>query len=133
MLLLIQDDKIPIAKVSDFGMSRMIDLEQMSISLSSVRHRTAYLPPEVLNNPKSYDASIDIFMFGVVMVQIAHSVPKVDSVDKRKELLQTITDDHPLKSPDNLFELCVQDVKENRPPAQTVYERIMKIIPKYSF
>ena len=131
VLLLLQEGKIPIAKVSDFGMSRMIDLEQMNISLSSIRHRTAYLPPEVLKNPKSYDASIDIFMFGVVMVQIAHSVPKIDSVEKRKELLETIQDNHPLKSPVDLFEQCVQDVKEHRPKAQMVYETILKIIPKY--
>ena len=133
VLLLIEDGQIPVAKVSDFGMSRMLDLEQMSISLSSMRHRTAYLPPEVLNDPKSYDASIDIFMYGVVIIQIAHSVPRVDSIDKRKELQQTIPDNHPLKCPVDLFELCVKDVKENRPKAQKVYEIIMNIIPKYTF
>ena len=131
ILLLIQDGQIPVAKVSDFGMSKLIDLEQMSISLSSVRHRTAYLPPEVLNDPKSYDASIDIFMFGVVMVQIAHSVPKVDSIDTRQELLRTISDNHPLKNPVDLFELCVKDVKEDRPKAQKVFKIIMDIIPNY--
>jgi serine/threonine protein kinase len=134
VLLLIEDGRqIPVAKVSDFGMSRMLDLEQMSISLSSVRHRTAYLPPEVLIDPKSYDASIDIFMFGVVMVQIAHSVSKVDTIDKRKELLRTIPDSHPLKSPVDLFELCVKDVKEDRPTAQKVYEIIDNIFRKYGF
>ena len=131
VLLLIQDGQVPVAKVSDFGMSRMIDLEQMSYSLSAIRHRIAYLPPEVLSDPKSYDASIDIFMFGVVMVQIAHSVPKVDSIDKRKELLATIPENHPLKSPVDLFELCVKDVKEDRPKAQKLLELLLDIIPKY--
>lgn len=133
VLLLIKDGQIPVAKVSDFGMSRMLDLEQMSISLSSVRHRTAYLPPEVLTDPKSYDASIDIFMFGVVMVQIAHSVSKVDTIEKRKELLRNIPDNHPLKSPVDLFDLCVKDDKEDRPTAQKVYEIIMSIIPNCTF
>ena len=81
ILLNYYDQDIPVAKVSDFGISRVVvKPEQLSHSLTALGHRPGYLPPEASSvDPTDYDSSLDIFMFGVVMTQIASNVPTVDS------------------------------------------------------
>ena len=61
-----------IAKTSDFGMSRILKhFDRMSAKLTLIAgYWAAYYPPELRDDLESYDESIDIFMFGVVMMQL---------------------------------------------------------------
>ena len=88
-----------IAKVSDFGMSRILKhFDRMSSKLTSIAgHRVAYYPPELHDDPGSYNESIDIYMFGVVMTQIACQVSEIKSPRHRRELIRELSESSVLK------------------------------------
>ena len=115
ILLNYSADDIPVAKVTDFGISRKnID---MTHSLTAMGHRLGYLPPEA-QGPKDYDSSLDIFMFGAVMTQIAMKIPTIKSKDKRQELVRELRDTgHPLNP---VVCECLDERKENRPKPSTL-------------
>lgn len=116
---------VPKAKVSDFGMSRIVDPNVMSKSLSALGHRMGYLPKEATldDDDDFYDSSLDIFSFGVIMLQIFNEVPTIKSVKERKNLLKKTGNTCPLR--DSIMQ-CLQDKKEDRPPAN-------KLLPKIRF
>ena len=115
-VLLLHTDGAVIAKVSDFGMSRILDPDCRS--LSTLGHREAFLPPEARKiDSKDYDCSLDIFSFGVVVVQIVTRVSRIVRVADRDELVKRIEVTHPLHS---LIQDCIQYEKENRPNAKHV-------------
>ena len=59
------------AKVSDFGMSKFIDLNKTHIAtLTLCPGAKAYMPPEALNEPPVYTEKLDNFSLGVIIVQI---------------------------------------------------------------
>ncbi len=60
---------VPIAKISDFGMSRLYDPSKLSHTLTAVGHRMGYLPLEAIRLDKeNYDNSVDVFSLGAIMV-----------------------------------------------------------------
>ena len=113
----------PVAKIADFGMSRIIDPETMTHSVSLLDHRNGYLPPEGPN--KDYDLSLDIHMFGVILVQIVHAVQNIKSPEERAELINKIEDSHPLRQ---LIKSCVEIVRSKRPNAETVYKELQNLL-----
>lgn len=118
-ILLNYNQAIPVAKVSDFGISRIIvKSEQLSHSLTALGHRPGYLPPEAFSiDPTDYDSSLDIFMFGVVMTQIASKVPTVDSYHQRQKLVSRLQDQYSLKP---FICQCLRENREDRPSASTL-------------
>ena len=115
-VLLLHTDGAVIAKVSDFGMSRILDPDCRS--LSTLGHRVAHLPPEARQiDSKDYDFSLDIFSFGVVVVQIVTRASRIVRVADRDDLVKKIEVTHPLHS---LIQDCIQYAKENRPNAKHV-------------
>ena len=119
----------PIAKVSDFGMSRILpNFERMSAKLTGiVGGRTAYYPPEIQEDPESYDKSIDVFMFGVVMTQVAHCMPEIVSIKKRKELIAELPESHIMKS---LIVQCVEVEQNKRPSPQVIHLELRVCLDK---
>ena len=115
----------PIAKVSDFGMSRILkDFERMSTKLTAIiGHRAACYPPELHEDPESYDMSIDIFMFGVVMLQTAYKIPYVKSPRCRRELISELSESHTLKKH---IQHCVDLEKNKRPTAKEIHTELKK-------
>jgi serine/threonine protein kinase len=125
-ILLNYNQDIPVAKVSDFGISRIIvKPEQLSHSLTALGHRPGYLPPEAFSiDPTDYDSSLDIFMFGVVMTQIASNVPTVDSYHQRQKLVSQL-DQYSLKP---FICQCLSEKREERPSASTLYLDLLSIL-----
>lgn len=120
---------VPIAKVSDFGISRMIvNPEQLSHSLTSFGHRHGYLPQEVFNYPTDYDASLDIYMFGVVMTQIAKKVPTVNTRHERQKLVAELGQ-HPLKT---CIYQCLHEKKDDRSNAHKLYAKLSSLLESHS-
>ena len=116
-VLLLHTEPIPIAKISDFGMSRILDPDQCR-SLTTLGHREAHLPPEARKiASKNYGASLDIFSFGVVVVQIVTKSSKVAREADRDALVEQIEATHPLC---NLIHDCIQYEKRNRPNAKDI-------------
>ena len=114
-----------IAKVSDFGLSRILKhFDGMSAKLTSItRHRAAYYPSELQEDPESYDESIDIFMFGVVMTQIACRIPEIKSQKHRRELIHKMRESFTLKKH---IEQCIEVEKNKRPPPKDIYTELKK-------
>ena len=58
------------AKITDFGMSKLLDANQRMTPLTMCPGTLAYMPPEALSEPPVYSKKIDCFSFGVLQIQI---------------------------------------------------------------
>ena len=113
VLLNYSDDNMPVAKVTDFGVSRKnID---MTHSLTAINHRPGYLPPEAPEYPVDYDSSLDIFMFGAVMTQIAKKIQAIKSKGERQKIVRELGEVKHLLHP--IICQCLHERKEGRPEA----------------
>ncbi len=111
-ILLKLGQPLPIAKISDFGMSRLLKPSDVSSTLSAVNHRNGYLPPEASRIAgKEYDQSLDVFSLGVIMIQIVNKLETVDSAKDRGLYLAQIPDGNRLKS---IVQNCLNDNQHRR-------------------
>ena len=131
------------AKVTDFGMSKLQSPRSQTDTVcpGSVH----YMSPEALDEPPSYTEKLDIFSFGVLLVQImtrkfpdpgprfrAIHDPRyptpvrvpIREVERRQAHIQLIDDTHPLKF---LALQCLDDNEKNRPTAQELGKRIEEL------
>ena len=119
-ILLTLSQSLPVAKISDFGMSRLLDPYQMSHTLTAVGHRMGYLPPEALRlDSEDYDHSLDVFSLGVIMVQIVCKAETVKTAKDRSFLVSQIPPAHKFKL---TISDCLQEDKEKRPTAINIRE-----------
>ncbi len=80
-VLLKRSQPFPVAKISDFGMSKLLDPSKFNTTIS---HRLGYLPPEARHKDgEDYDETLDVFSLGVIMMQIACRLENVKSVRER--------------------------------------------------
>ena len=119
-VLLRLSQPVPVAKISDFGMSRLLDPSQMSSTLTAVGHRMGYLPPEALRlEDEEYDYSLDVFSLGVIMVQIVLEVETVKTAKDRSLLILQIPITNELKP---IVSDCLQEDRWKRPTARDIRE-----------
>ena len=134
------------AKVSDFGMSKVIEANPRMTPLTLCPGTTNYMPPEALVSHSKYTEKLDCFSFGVVALQVMtriwpdpapgtisrkdiHSptgtvlVP-VPEVVRRKNHIDLIDPSHPLL--DVVLD-CLRDKEEVRPTAQALCHCIAEL------
>ena len=138
------------AKITDFGMSKLANPQMDSLTICP--GNTLYMSPEALDETKNYTAKLDVFSFGVIIIQILTrqfpnptdrflSVHKEDTEDdkeirvvvpeteRRESHLKLIPDICPLKP------LAVQCLKKEsqRPSAIELSEKVaeLKQSPQY--
>ena len=58
------------AKVTDFGMSKLVDARSLRRTLTHCPGTEVYMPPEALKDPPTYTKKIDCFSFGPLAIQI---------------------------------------------------------------
>ena len=58
------------AKITDFGMSKLLDENRHMTPLTMCPGTLVYMPPEALREPPVYSKKIDCFSFGVLQIQI---------------------------------------------------------------
>ena len=58
------------AKITDFGMSKLLDSNRRMTPLTMCPGTLAYMPPEALSEPPVYSKKINCFSFGVLQIQI---------------------------------------------------------------
>ena len=140
------------AKITDFGMSKLATGNPRMTSLTLCPGNLLYMSPEALNEAKSYTAKLDIFSFGVMVIQILTRqfpnptdrfrtvhVPQLNDeevrvlipeTERRQAHLQLIPDTHSLKP------LALQCLKKEmqRPSALQLSERLseLKQAPQYT-
>ncbi len=108
---------VPVAKISDFGMSRLYDASEISHFLTIFGHRMGYLPPEAIT--KKYDSSLDVFSLGAIMVQIVCKLETIKSAKDRSDHLLEIPSTHRLWK---LINSCLQEDMRRRPSARDICE-----------
>ena len=141
------------AKVTDFGMSKLIDMNPRMTPLTQVPGTPAYMPPEALISPPHYSSKLDCFSHGVLALQIiTRNFPNpgdatryVDDprfptgrvsihypeTERRKKDIDLIEPSHPLQ-PIALH--CLKDRDTERPSADELCGRLasLKREPRYT-
>ena len=124
------------AKVTDFGMSKLTDMNPRMTPLTQCPGTTVYMPPETLASPPHYSNKLDCFSYGVLTVQIVtrnfpnptdatfivkdsryptgQAAAFIPEVNRRKKDIDLIDPDHPLR-PVALH--CLKDIETKRPSA----------------
>ena len=122
---------VPVAKISDFGMSRLYDPSKLSHTLTAIGHRMGYLPLEAIRLDKeNYDNSVDVFSLGAIMVQIVCKLKTVKSEEDRLDHIAQIPHTHRLRK---LIDSCLQEDIKRRPSAGDICESIVDSAYPYSY
>ena len=143
------------AKITDFGMSKFVTGNPRITALTLCPGNLLYMSPEALDEAKSYTAKLDIFSFGVIVIQIlTRQFPNptdrfrivqasqneeddeevcvlVPETERRQAHLQLIPDTHSLKP---LALQCLKKRESLRPSALQLSERLceLKHAPQYT-
>ena len=85
-----------------------------------------YMPPEALGKEPKYTEKLDMFSFGVLMLQMVtgedpnpdmHGIGMVPEVERRKDHIELVPDDHVLKK--GILQ-CLEDNPSKRPTAHDI-------------
>ena len=114
----------PTAKISDFGMSRILPDKSMSRTLTGLGHRQVYLPPEAMDDPYHYSHSMDVYSFGVLATQILRVKVNIRNKKELLAIFDSIPETHALK---NIVRASLSEDKKNRPQAAAVAMQIQTI------
>ena len=133
------------AKISDLGVAKVLDIsptEKTHITQTQAPGTDSYMPPEALVNRPTYDTSIDVFSYGVLIIQTlssdwpiptaatkidpenAESVLPVTEFERRNHYITKIGLDHPAIP---LIRKCLHNSASNRPTINTVVMEIMEL------
>ena len=141
------------AKVTDFGMSTLTELNPRMTGLTKCPGNPAYMSPEALLDPPVYTEKLDCFQVGVLMLQIMtrkYPVPgramnrvrdtryptgwaniPVPELHRRHNHLSLVAETHPMLP---LAKDCLKDTDTERPSAQQICRRLsaLKEAPQYA-
>ncbi len=121
-ILLCCGGEFPIAKVCDFGMSRITKCDSQSVSLQAFAHK-GFLPPEAIDMESScYNSKFDIYSFGALMIQIVRHLPTIKDRRERIRELRLIPEDHSIKE---LIRDCLTENRDDRPSAAQLKRRLV--------
>ena len=136
------------AKVTDFGMSKLIDMNPCMTPLTQVPGTPAYMPPEALVSPPHYSSKLDCFSHGVLTLQIitgnfpnpgdasryielqdprlptGRVLVQYPETERRKKDIDLIEPSHPLR-PIALH--CLKDRDAERPSAAELCGRLASL------
>ena len=137
------------AKVADVGVSRTLHgnsrLSNVAESMMTQCPGTlSYMPPEALCAEPRYDAALDSFSFGVLMMATVVGREPSDSVlfsprevlkedgskrvipelERRTNDFNAIARDHPLR---DVIRQCLENDPKNRPSAREIYRKLFVI------
>ena len=140
------------AKVTDFGMSKLTELNPRVTGLTKCPGTPAYMSPEAMFDPPVYTEKLDCFQAGVLMIQtITRKFPDpgpamnrvrdarfptgwinapVPEVDRRQNHLSLVPQTHPML---HVAMDCLKDMDSERPTAQQICQDLsaLKEAPEY--
>ena len=126
------------AKISDLGVARILNLTPLQVSrMTQTPGTPAYMPPEVMvANPK-YDASVDEFSYGILMLHMlsgrwpepqvgpsqieAGKLIPITEARRREVFLRIIGYGHPLM---DLLLRCINNDPNSRVQASKIVDRL---------
>ena len=119
------------AKIGDLGQSKLRTAAHFQTRQPGA---VLYMPPEALHTHPQYTEKVDIFSFGVLMLEIATQTPPSVGLDgintipeeeRRSSDLARLAKDHPLKS---LIRSCLKNKPGERPDAATLLEELQEVL-----
>ena len=140
-------------KVTDFGMSKLASVNPRVTPMTLCPGNLQYMSPEALEEPPSYTEKLDIFSFGVLLVQIMtrrfpDAGPRFQVINdprypdgvvritvpekqRRSTHLKLISGTHPLKT---MALNCLKGKERERPSAQQLSNSLseLKGAPQYA-
>ena len=136
------------AKISDLGVARILNLTPQQMSrMTSTPGTPAYMPPEAMRANPRYDARMDEFSYGILMIHVlcgkwplpvceaARPDPRnpdqlipVSEADRREEYLRDIGNAHPLM---DLILRCVSNNPVRRARAAEIIQRMADILHQF--
>ena len=141
------------AKVTDFGMSTLTELNPRMSGLTKCPGNPAYMSPEALLDPPVYTEKLDCFQVGVLMLQIMtrkYPVPgramnrvrdarfptgwvniPVPEIQRRHDHLRLVVETHPMLC---LSKDCLKDTDTERSSGQEICRHLstLKEAPQYA-
>ena len=134
------------AKVTDFGMLKLLEENMRMTPLTKCPGTVAYMPPEALSDDPVYTDKLDCFSLGVLMIQIiTRNFPEptkatvtvydpkyptgrilvpVPEVERRKKDIDLFDNHHSMK-PISLN--CLKDIEKQRPSAQDLCHQLASL------
>ena len=134
------------AKVTDFGMSKLMDMNPRMTPLTQVPGTPAYMPPEALTIPPHYSSQLDCFSHGVLTLQvITRNFPDpgdattiiadrryptgrvsvfIPESERRKKDIDLVEPSHPLLP---IALDCIKDRDTDRPSANELCGRLASL------
>ena len=129
------------AKISDLGVARILNLTPRQMSrMTSTPGTPSYMPPEAMRANPRYDASIDQFSYGILMIHILSGrwplplrepvcvnpenraqLLAVSEAERRDEYLRDIGNTHPLM---DLILRCVSNDPQQRATAPQMIQQM---------
>ena len=141
----------PRAKITDFGMSKLATVNPRMTALTLCLGNVLYMSPEALDEAKLYTAKLDVFSFGVIVIQIlTRQFPnptdrfrivyvaeydemlrrEIAETERRKAHLQLIPEAHSLKP---LALQCLKKKENERPSALQLCERLSELKQSFQY
>lgn len=126
------------AKMSDFGVARMLNLPPLQVSrMTGMPGTRTFMPPEVDGANPIYDTSVDIFSFGVMMIHIFSGLwpqPQcgqfrieddkripLSEAERRDVFLRIIGYQHPIM---DLILKCIDDIPRHRAHSSDILQSL---------
>ena len=66
--ILLDDKCVP--KITDFGIAKLLNGSKVKQTITHVRGTLGYLAPEWFNNERKVDTKVDVFSFGIVLLEM---------------------------------------------------------------
>ena len=138
------DSSLEVAKLSDFGNARMLDLTFTSTPISSQSGTQPYMPPEVMEDACP-DGSFDVFSFGhLMLLTITGEIPALlgatyvdergslqgrSELDRRSKYVikcqRQLGENHILN---RLMIGCLHNLPQKRPPANDLVKTLEYVV-----
>ncbi len=126
------------AKIVDFGVARVVPLEQLELRLTTMPGTAVFMPPEAFPENPIYDISLDIFSYGVLILNVINQTwPKAkDRVEGGSILteIQRRAGDLGKMTCEELKPFtvrCLQQEPPQRPTALQAIEELTKLVERY--
>ena len=132
------------AKISDLGVAKILNLTPARMSqMTKCPGTLSYMPPEALRERPSYDAKLDCFSVGVMILHVLcgrwpypseptrvhpkkrNKVIGLTEAERREEYFQQVRGDHPLVE---LIRGCLDNNPPQRPDAVRILGRLRQVI-----
>ena len=134
------------AKVSDFGMSMLTEVDVTKSRLTHCPGNAAYMSPEAMIEPPTYSEKLDVFSSGVIAVQIitqqfpdptssmmrrddpksptGFSLTPVSELQRRRNHIVLIDPNHPMLP---VIQNCLRDRERERPSARQLCHQLVTL------